>query len=139
MTCTKKYKYFILRYKIIWPNFLDSPCFFFQEKNINIVKLKDTFISLVTAGYIQQAPVAEMKEGSEVPTLVPVATIVPDLDARVLLQAMNSGNLAEANDSEYADSLYSFNIHNWLKLYNKWTICIPLYYSSLMKDTIKRW
>lgn len=44
---------------------------------------------------------AEIKEGSEIPTLVPVATIVPDLDARQLMQVMNSGNLAEANDSEY--------------------------------------
>ncbi|KAL0829722.1 hypothetical protein ABMA28_003218 [Loxostege sticticalis] len=72
-----------------------------KEKNINIVKLKDVFISLATAGYIQQAPVAEIKEGSEIPTLVPVATIVPDLDARQLMQVMNSGNLAEANDNVY--------------------------------------
>ncbi|VVD02324.1 unnamed protein product [Leptidea sinapis] len=67
-----------------------------KEKNINIVQLKDTFISLATAGYIQQSPVAEIKEGSEIPTLVPVATIVPDLDARVLMQAM--ANPADVKD-----------------------------------------
>ncbi|KAL4706683.1 hypothetical protein ACJJTC_014438 [Scirpophaga incertulas] len=72
-----------------------------KEKNINIIRLKDTFISLATAGYIQQAPVAELNEGSEIPTLVPVATIVPDLDSRVIVQAMNSGNIAEANDNIY--------------------------------------
>ncbi|CAG9782262.1 unnamed protein product [Diatraea saccharalis] len=72
-----------------------------KEKNINIVQLKDTFISLATAGYIQQAPVAEVKEGSEVPTLVPVATIVPDLDARVLIQAVNTGNIADIKDNVY--------------------------------------
>ncbi|VVD02323.1 unnamed protein product [Leptidea sinapis] len=68
-----------------------------KEKNINIVQLKDTFISLATAGYIQQSPVAEIKEGSEIPTLVPVATIVPDLDARVLMQAM--ANPADVKDT----------------------------------------
>ncbi|XP_037303567.1 uncharacterized protein LOC115449680 isoform X2 [Manduca sexta] len=72
-----------------------------KEKNINIVKLKDTFVSLATAGYIQQAPVAELKEGSEVPTLVPVATIVPDLDVRVLMQVFNSGSLADVKDNVY--------------------------------------
>lgn len=58
------------------------------------------FVSLATAAYIQQAPVAELKEGSEIPTLTPVATIVPDLDARNLLQIVQSGNLSEANDSK---------------------------------------
>ncbi|XP_063831985.1 DNA-directed RNA polymerase III subunit RPC3 [Ostrinia nubilalis] len=72
-----------------------------KEKNINIVQLKDVFISLATAGYIQQAPVAELKEGSEIPTLVPVATIVPDIDVRNLIQIMNSGTLAEVNDNVY--------------------------------------
>ncbi|CAH2088053.1 unnamed protein product [Euphydryas editha] len=71
-----------------------------KEKNLNMVNLKDTFISLATAGYIQQAPVAELKDGSEIPTLVPVATIVPDLDARELLQAMSS-NLADCKDNTY--------------------------------------
>lgn len=64
-----------------------------------MVKLKDTFISLATAGYIQQAPVAELKD-SEIPTLVPVATIVPDLDMRDLMQAM-SNNLSDCKDSKY--------------------------------------
>ena len=64
-----------------------------------MVKLKDTFISLATAGYIQQAPVAELKD-SEIPTLVPVATIIPDLDVRELIQAMST-NLSECNDSKY--------------------------------------
>ncbi|KAI8441033.1 hypothetical protein MSG28_009305 [Choristoneura fumiferana] len=71
-----------------------------NEKNISIITLKDTFVSLATAGYIQQAPVAEMKEGSEIPTLVPVATIVPELDGRALVQAMTSGNTADINDKE---------------------------------------
>ncbi|XP_041969527.1 DNA-directed RNA polymerase III subunit RPC3 [Aricia agestis] len=70
-----------------------------KEKNISLVKLKDTFISLATAAYIQQAPVAELKEGSDIPTLVPVATIVPDIDVRDLIQAMN--NLAESKDNIY--------------------------------------
>ncbi|XP_053616112.1 DNA-directed RNA polymerase III subunit RPC3 [Plodia interpunctella] len=71
-----------------------------QEKNITIVKLKDTFISLATAAYIQQSPVEEAREGSnEVPTLVPVATIVPELDIRSLIQAM-------ANPSEITDKIY---------------------------------
>ncbi|CAG4960917.1 unnamed protein product [Colias eurytheme] len=69
------------------------------EKNLALVKLKDTFISLATAGYIQQAPVPELKEGSDVPTLVPVVTIVPDLDVRVLMQAMN-------NPEEISDKIY---------------------------------
>ncbi|KAJ8720742.1 hypothetical protein PYW08_006207 [Mythimna loreyi] len=77
-----------------------------KEKNITIVTLKDMFISLVTAGYIQQAPVAELKEGSEVPTLVPVATIVPDLlvsrnGTLALVQAMSSGSISEINDNIY--------------------------------------
>ncbi|XP_049878714.1 DNA-directed RNA polymerase III subunit RPC3 [Pectinophora gossypiella] len=72
-----------------------------KEKNISVVKLRDTFISLATAGYIQQAPVAELKEGSEVPTMVPVATIVPDLDARLLANAVNTGDLSEINDNIY--------------------------------------
>ncbi|XP_045453789.1 DNA-directed RNA polymerase III subunit RPC3 [Melitaea cinxia] len=71
-----------------------------KEKNLTMVKLKDTFISLATAGYIQQAPVAELKDGSDIPTLVPVATIVPDLDVRELLQAMSS-NLADCKDNTY--------------------------------------
>ncbi|XP_026486384.1 DNA-directed RNA polymerase III subunit RPC3 [Vanessa tameamea] len=71
-----------------------------KEKNLNIVNLKDTFISLATAGYIQQAPVAELKDGSEIPILVPVATIVPDLDVRDLMQAMTS-NLADCKDNTY--------------------------------------
>lgn len=58
-------------------------------------------MSLATAGYIQQAPVAEMKEGSDIPTLVPVATIVPELDSRALVQAMTSGSAADLKDSEY--------------------------------------
>ncbi|XP_072945441.1 DNA-directed RNA polymerase III subunit RPC3 isoform X2 [Epargyreus clarus] len=70
-----------------------------KVKNITIINLKDTFISLATAGYIQQAPFAELKEGSEVPTLVPVATIVPELDARTLMQAMTSGT--DINDTVY--------------------------------------
>ncbi|KOB78292.1 putative DNA-directed RNA polymerase III, 62-kS-subunit, partial [Operophtera brumata] len=53
---------------------------------------KDTFISLVTAAYIQQAPVAELSEGGDLPTLVPVATIVPDLDTRALIQAAATGD-----------------------------------------------
>ncbi|XP_061717107.1 DNA-directed RNA polymerase III subunit RPC3 [Cydia pomonella] len=72
-----------------------------KDKNISIITLKDTFVSLATAGYIQQAPVAETKEGSEVPTLTPVATIVPELDSRVLLQAMAAGSLADVNDNVY--------------------------------------
>ncbi|KAI8441030.1 hypothetical protein MSG28_009302 [Choristoneura fumiferana] len=72
-----------------------------KEKNISIITLKDTFVSLATAGYIQQAPVAEMKEGSEIPTLVPVATIVPELDGRALVQAMTSGNTADMKDNVY--------------------------------------
>ncbi|XP_047027290.1 DNA-directed RNA polymerase III subunit RPC3 [Helicoverpa zea] len=72
-----------------------------KEKNITIISLKDMFISLVTAGYIQQAPVAELKEGSEIPTLVPVATIVPELDTRALVQAMNTGSISEINDNIY--------------------------------------
>lgn len=73
---------------------------FLQEKNINIVKLKDTFISLVTAAYIQQALVAQLSEGSEVPTLIPVATIVPELDTRALIQAASTGDISEINDSK---------------------------------------
>lgn len=61
------------------------------------MKLKDTFISLATAGYIQQAPVAEIN--NEIPVLVPVATIVPDLDVRELINAMNS-NLNNVSDSK---------------------------------------
>ncbi|XP_075981899.1 RNA polymerase III subunit C [Anticarsia gemmatalis] len=72
-----------------------------KEKNITILNLKEMFISLVTAAYIQQTPVAELKEGSEIPTLVPVATIVPDLDTRTLMQAMSAGNLSEVNDNIY--------------------------------------
>ncbi|CAB3241504.1 unnamed protein product [Arctia plantaginis] len=72
-----------------------------KEKNITIMSLKDMFISLATAGYIQQAPVAELKEGSEIPTLVPVATIVPDLDTRILLQVMNAGNFNDVKDNIY--------------------------------------
>lgn len=72
-----------------------------KEKNITILKLKEMFVSLATAGYIQQAPVAELKEGSDIPTLVPVATIVPDLDNRTLLQAMTAGNLNEVKDNIY--------------------------------------
>lgn len=71
-----------------------------KDKNIELKNLKDTFISLATAGYIQQAPVAELKEGSEIPTLVPVATIVPDLDLRTLQQAMTA-NVNEINDNVY--------------------------------------
>lgn len=69
-----------------------------QEKNLTIVSLKDTFISLATATYIQQAPVAEIKEGSDVPNLVQVVTIVPDLDTRGLMQAM--ANPADIQDSK---------------------------------------
>lgn len=58
------------------------------------------FVSLVTAGYIQQAPVAELKEGSEIPTLVPVATIVPDIEIRPLIQAMTTGDTSELKDSK---------------------------------------
>lgn len=72
-----------------------------KEKNMTIVKLKDIFISLITAGYIQQASVAELKEGSEIPTLVPVATITPEIDVRALIKIMNSGNLAESSDNVY--------------------------------------
>ncbi|XP_050551828.1 DNA-directed RNA polymerase III subunit RPC3 [Spodoptera frugiperda] len=72
-----------------------------KEKSITILGLKDMFISLVTAGYIQQAPVAELKEGSEIPTLVPVATIVPDLDSRALVQAMNNGHINDIKDNIY--------------------------------------
>ncbi|XP_060806276.1 DNA-directed RNA polymerase III subunit RPC3 [Amyelois transitella] len=71
-----------------------------KEKNLTMVQLKDTFISLATAGYIQQSPVEETKEGAnEVPTLVPVATIVPDLDTRALIQAM-------AKPEEITDKIY---------------------------------
>ncbi|XP_048481353.1 DNA-directed RNA polymerase III subunit RPC3 [Plutella xylostella] len=72
-----------------------------REKNISIVSLKDMFISLATAGYLQQAAVAEVKEGEggEVPTMVAVATIVPELDARTLVLAMNEG--AEVTDNIY--------------------------------------
>ncbi|CAH0397188.1 unnamed protein product [Chilo suppressalis] len=72
-----------------------------KESNINVIQLKDTFVSLATAAYIQQAPVAELKEDCEVPTLVPVATIVPDLDTRALIQAVNTGNIADINDNVY--------------------------------------
>ncbi|XP_028029771.1 DNA-directed RNA polymerase III subunit RPC3 [Bombyx mandarina] len=72
-----------------------------KEKNMTIVKLKDIFISLITAGYIQQASVAELKEGSEIPTLVPVATITPEIDVRALIKIMNSGNLAESSDNVF--------------------------------------
>ncbi|XP_047507722.1 DNA-directed RNA polymerase III subunit RPC3 isoform X1 [Pieris napi] len=70
-----------------------------KDKNLTIVTLKDTFISLATAAYIQQAPVAEIKEGSEIPNLVQVATIVPDLDTRALMQAM-------ANPADIKDNIY---------------------------------
>lgn len=79
-------------------------CYFFlifQEKDFTIIKLKDTFISLVTAAYIQQAPIGELKEGSEVPTLEPVATIVPELNTGALMQAASTGDLSEINDSEW--------------------------------------
>ncbi|XP_059046751.1 DNA-directed RNA polymerase III subunit RPC3 [Achroia grisella] len=76
-----------------------------KDKNITMVKLKDTFISLATAGYIQQAPVEEAKEGCEVPTLVPVATIVPDFEIRNLLQAMTK-NISEITDNVYWEVNY---------------------------------
>ncbi|XP_026330557.1 DNA-directed RNA polymerase III subunit RPC3 [Hyposmocoma kahamanoa] len=72
-----------------------------KEKNISVISLKDTFVSLATATYIQQAPVAELKEGSDIPTLVPVATIVPDFDVRALVQAVASGDLSGINDNVY--------------------------------------
>lgn len=72
-----------------------------KEKNITILNLKEMFISLVTASYIQQAPVAELKEGSDIPTLVPVATIVPDLDTRMLMQVMSTGNITDVKDNIY--------------------------------------
>ncbi|KAJ0172728.1 hypothetical protein K1T71_011867 [Dendrolimus kikuchii] len=71
-----------------------------KDKNIELKILKDTFISLATAGYIQQAPVAVLKEGSELPTLEHVATIVPDLDLRTLQQAMTM-NLNDIKDNVY--------------------------------------
>lgn len=67
-------------------------------QNITIVSLKDMFISLVTASYIQQAPVAETINGITLPALVTVATIVPDLDARTLVLAMNDPK-ADIKDS----------------------------------------
>ncbi|KAM3966054.1 RNA polymerase III subunit C [Aphomia sociella] len=76
-----------------------------KDKNITMVKLKDTFISLATAGYIQQAPVVEAKEGCEVPTLVPVASIVPKLEIRTLLQAMTM-DLSEITDNVYWEVNY---------------------------------
>ncbi|CAK1542697.1 unnamed protein product [Leptosia nina] len=69
------------------------------EKNLTIVTLKDTFISLATATYIQQAPVAQLKDGSDIPDLVQVASIVPDLDTRLLMQAMV--NPADIKDNVY--------------------------------------
>ncbi|GBP64016.1 DNA-directed RNA polymerase III subunit RPC3 [Eumeta japonica] len=72
-----------------------------KDKNINIIMLKDTFISLVTAGYIQQAPIADSKENTEVPTLVPVVTIVPEFDSRALLQALATGDDSALNDKIY--------------------------------------
>ncbi|XP_045778619.1 DNA-directed RNA polymerase III subunit RPC3 [Maniola jurtina] len=71
-----------------------------KEKNLNLMNLKDTFISLVTAGYIQQAPLAELREGSEVPTLVAAETKAPELDMRELMQAVAS-NLADVKDNVY--------------------------------------
>lgn len=65
-----------------------------------MLQLKETFISLVTAAYIQQAAVAELKEGSDVPTLVPVATIVPDLDTRTLLQAASTFKHVDTDSKE---------------------------------------
>lgn len=61
------------------------------------MKLRDIFISIATARYIQQAPVAD---NSEVPSLEPVATIVPDIDVRQLAQAMATDTLADVNDSK---------------------------------------
>ncbi|XP_062528126.1 DNA-directed RNA polymerase III subunit RPC3 isoform X3 [Bombyx mori] len=49
----------------------------------------------------KQASVAELKEGSEIPTLVPVATITPEIDVRAVIKIMNSGNLAESSDNVY--------------------------------------
>ncbi|XP_068623119.1 DNA-directed RNA polymerase III subunit RPC3 [Battus philenor] len=72
-----------------------------KENNITMIKLRDTFVSLATAGYIQQAPVADAKEASDVPSLVPVATIVPDLDIRQLMHAMSAGNMADIKDNIY--------------------------------------
>ncbi|XP_013141101.1 PREDICTED: DNA-directed RNA polymerase III subunit RPC3 [Papilio polytes] len=69
-----------------------------KEKNITLVKLRDIFISIATARYIQQAPVAD---NSEVPSLEPVATIVPDIDVRQLAQAMATDTLADVNDNIY--------------------------------------
>ncbi|CAH2207895.1 jg6038 [Pararge aegeria aegeria] len=71
-----------------------------KEKNLNMINLRDTFTSLVTAGYIQQAPVAELREGSDIPTLVAAETKVPEFDLRDLMQAMTS-NLADVKDSMY--------------------------------------
>ncbi|XP_026751660.1 DNA-directed RNA polymerase III subunit RPC3 [Galleria mellonella] len=76
-----------------------------EVKNITMSKLKDTFISLATAGYIQQAPVEEVKEGCEIPTLVPVATIVPELDTRHLLHAMTM-DISEITDNVYWEVNY---------------------------------
>lgn len=64
---------------------------------------------MATAGYIQQAPVAVLKEGSELPTLEQVATIVPDLELRTLQQAMTM-NLNEINDSKL-NIMYVCNLH----------------------------
>ncbi|CAH2055868.1 unnamed protein product, partial [Iphiclides podalirius] len=72
-----------------------------KEKNITILKLRDIFVSLATAGYIQQAPVADTKENNEVPSLEPVATIVPELDPRQLLHALTTGSLVDIKDNIY--------------------------------------
>lgn len=62
----------------------------------------------MTAGYIQQAPVAEVKEGADLPVLVTVATIVPDLDARTLVLAMTDPK-ADINDSKCNNIVHSQN------------------------------
>ncbi|XP_013171759.1 PREDICTED: DNA-directed RNA polymerase III subunit RPC3 isoform X1 [Papilio xuthus] len=69
-----------------------------KKKNITLVKLRDVFISIATARYIQQAPVADK---SEVPSLEPVATIVPDIDIRQLAQAIATDTLADVSDNIY--------------------------------------
>ncbi|XP_013171760.1 PREDICTED: DNA-directed RNA polymerase III subunit RPC3 isoform X2 [Papilio xuthus] len=69
-----------------------------DKKNITLVKLRDVFISIATARYIQQAPVADK---SEVPSLEPVATIVPDIDIRQLAQAIATDTLADVSDNIY--------------------------------------
>lgn len=82
----------------------------FQEKNITVVSLRDTFISLITAGYIHRAPMPSTdSEDTQVPVLESredFSQALPEINIQAIMLKFKGDDSVDFNGSSIKQYMY---------------------------------